>query len=285
VLPLWAQDHEAAAQIVKLMPTTRTIELEDPSSTRRPYRFDWRLITGVLLGAALISFGGFAVHRLIAPAGQALPSASEGLEVSPSRVHLPIAAAPTPARTPGSPSEPRNEPLGGDLAAPNAQVEFDGASPVDYGELRHSVPGTAAADGPRTDGHRETAAVESPATHGAVATPQYETVRPQIEYFEIESARLRSAYQYLSGRPTPAELQKIEDGWWQLSVRIYQSGEFQRSSYYSLIEAELAASRAWRRFLAVYADGLRANNREQIEFALKELEFAEHLTRRVHLFD
>jgi hypothetical protein len=53
VLPVWASGSEAAAQIVKLLPTQQTVELDHPTAAKAGYRFDWRLLAS-LLGAALV---------------------------------------------------------------------------------------------------------------------------------------------------------------------------------------------------------------------------------------
>lgn len=59
VLPFWAGDRDAAAQIVRLLPTRHTVELEhstDATSPEKP-RADWRLLlsVGALLAVLLAS--------------------------------------------------------------------------------------------------------------------------------------------------------------------------------------------------------------------------------------
>jgi hypothetical protein len=59
VLPIWASGSEAAERIVRLLPTTRTVELEQSSSPRR-FRWDrkmlaWSLVLVALVGAAWIA--------------------------------------------------------------------------------------------------------------------------------------------------------------------------------------------------------------------------------------
>jgi hypothetical protein len=54
VLPLWVDDRETAASIVQLLPTTRTVELDDaPSRTAAIGRFDRRVIASLLVGIGI----------------------------------------------------------------------------------------------------------------------------------------------------------------------------------------------------------------------------------------
>ena len=64
VLPFWAGDRDTAAQIVRLLPTSHTVELEhstDATSPEKP-RADWRLLlpVGALLGVLLA--GAWALY-------------------------------------------------------------------------------------------------------------------------------------------------------------------------------------------------------------------------------
>ena len=64
VLPIWVGDRDAAAQIVTLLPTQRSVELEvgDSGSARR-YRFDRRLVTLLLIGVVILGVGALALRR------------------------------------------------------------------------------------------------------------------------------------------------------------------------------------------------------------------------------
>jgi hypothetical protein len=57
VLPLWANDTEAAARIVKLLPTTHTVELEHPTQSPRRFHLDKRMaiLLLCLLGIAAVA--------------------------------------------------------------------------------------------------------------------------------------------------------------------------------------------------------------------------------------
>lgn len=64
VLPLWTDDREAAAEIVRLLPTTRTVEVEQASGRRPPkFRPDPRAIGVLLAGVLVIAAGVVALQR------------------------------------------------------------------------------------------------------------------------------------------------------------------------------------------------------------------------------
>jgi hypothetical protein len=84
VLPFWVRDRAEAAEIVRLMPTDRTVESEEPvenSTSPRRFRFDWRralqifFALGIAASAALLvrGFRSAALEPASVPA--AAPSA------------------------------------------------------------------------------------------------------------------------------------------------------------------------------------------------------------------
>ena len=54
VLPIWATGNAAAAEIVKLLPTIRTVELEHSTQAPRNYRFDRRTLAWLVCFAMLV---------------------------------------------------------------------------------------------------------------------------------------------------------------------------------------------------------------------------------------
>lgn len=65
VLPLWTNGTETAARIVKLLPTTRTVELEHPTPTSRRFHLDKRMAVLLLsllgiVAAAVVWVRNFA---------------------------------------------------------------------------------------------------------------------------------------------------------------------------------------------------------------------------------
>ena len=64
VLPIWVGDRDAAAEIVTLLPTQRSVELEESdSASGRRYRFDRRLIAVLLIAVVSVGIGGLALQR------------------------------------------------------------------------------------------------------------------------------------------------------------------------------------------------------------------------------
>jgi len=120
VLPIWVGDRDAAAQIVTLLPTERSVEIEDgdPESTRR-YRFDRKLVALLFIGVVTLGVGALMLQRYFS-AGSATPP-------SVTAAPIPVPAAPptssTEIRTAGS-SE--GIPASGfDLQNPIARREFE----------------------------------------------------------------------------------------------------------------------------------------------------------------
>jgi hypothetical protein len=87
VLPFWARDRDTAAQIVRLLPTSRTVELEHGPSERRPGNF--RPDVAALVIAAL----GLAVILGAAWKLSVTPEASQpvqGIAIEPEFVPIPV---------------------------------------------------------------------------------------------------------------------------------------------------------------------------------------------------
>jgi hypothetical protein len=79
VVPLWANDREAAAQIVQLIPTTRTFEVEHAPNKRAPkFRPDLRAIGGLFAGLLVIAAAVVALRPPpVIPAAQDAPRSVE----------------------------------------------------------------------------------------------------------------------------------------------------------------------------------------------------------------
>ncbi len=62
VVPLWTDDRESAAEIVRLLPTQRTVEVESPSRTPK-FRPDPRAFGGLLAFAVMIAAAVIGLRR------------------------------------------------------------------------------------------------------------------------------------------------------------------------------------------------------------------------------
>ncbi len=82
-LRFWARDRETAAQIVQLLPTSRTVEIEENPPAGR-FRLNWRALT--LSGAALAAFvfGGVILReKMVAVPGSGTASTRPSQNASP----------------------------------------------------------------------------------------------------------------------------------------------------------------------------------------------------------
>jgi hypothetical protein len=70
ILPIWATGNAAAAEIVKLLPTIRTVELEHATQAPRNFRVDRRTVAWLAFTAALV-VGALVVSRQIAQSAHA----------------------------------------------------------------------------------------------------------------------------------------------------------------------------------------------------------------------
>ncbi len=112
VLPIWARDRKTAAQIVTLLPTQRTVEVEDDAAgPARRYRYDRRLlvvlsIVAVALGVTALILqrypaGNSVTPSVESPAPPSLPPAKQESTTAPSLDELTEVGPPAPAsRTP-----------------------------------------------------------------------------------------------------------------------------------------------------------------------------------------
>ncbi len=65
VLPFWADDRDIAAQIVRLLPTSQTVEIEhstDATHSGKP-RADWRVLLSLGVAGAALAVGMWAVYQ------------------------------------------------------------------------------------------------------------------------------------------------------------------------------------------------------------------------------
>jgi hypothetical protein len=108
VLPIWAPRSEVAQQIVKLLPTSRTVEVEESAAPRR-FRWDRKLFTWMLATVALAGAAWTAWRYLPAPAAFAdttrvVENPDAGAAVAAPAI-LPAVATPLPAAAAMRPHE------------------------------------------------------------------------------------------------------------------------------------------------------------------------------------
>lgn len=299
VLPFWVGDAEVAAEIVRLLPTQRTVELEHRTdSSARKYRFDWRLVTWLITGVLALGIGALVLQRFLAPSAVEAPSmeraipAVESVTLPPTEESVPIPLDAPSVAAPMVEQSPTTAPTT-DIPLVSAPVEL---SPPDFlaptTDMVDETPAIAPAEReaamPNADVRSRVRVVRVATRDGVVpivpTDAAYATARRQLDFFEAETATLRADFIYVRDSPTAEIVNAFEERWWNLSERIYLSPEFDHPAIRMQLQAELAVSRSWRMALSYYAEGVRTGDKRWTARALAEIEFAEALAARVRLY-
>jgi hypothetical protein len=134
VLPIWVGDRDAAAQIVTLLPTQRSVELEESDTgPARRYRFDRRLLATLSIATVALGIGGLALQQNFAGDRPTPPVRVSALPAPP--VVQPAPEIPAPIET-------SSDTTAKFLLSPIARAEFErfqaesGALHSDYLSLR-----------------------------------------------------------------------------------------------------------------------------------------------------
>ena len=284
VLPFWVRDSNAGAEIVRLLPTQHSVELdESPGSTRR-YRLDRQLAVLLLVSVAALGFGALTLQKYFAPSAPAAGEGRSNLGVETSVQESTVAqnASPSAAtpRVAARAAAPRTPAAPGTFLT-TQRVELDPPALPTRPASRSDVATPAVVGTPDVEASRPV--IVSRASRDGVipivpGDPAYEVARRQLDLFLAASEALRA--DYLSGEP----LASLERRWWTVTSRIYNSQELDVPALRGLIEIELAVSRSWRLVLTSHAAGLRVNDPGLVDFAIAEREFAEMLEARAREF-
>jgi hypothetical protein len=268
VVPIWARDRAEAAEIVRLVPTDRTVEVDraearPTSPSGRGSRLIW-VALGMVIGGVLT----MALMRHHYPAADALIAPDAGSSPSVSSVAR-FTSEPVPASNGSATGAvPEGERRGSPIPSTRPT---DAAPPLEAG-----------ADGARmafgTSG--ESANRDAPLASYVLGEPYVAIAPPRSDFFRAEALALRSDYIY--GRTPPADLVRR---WWGLSERLYNTPEFDDVHLRTLVDAQLGVSLNWRASLVNYEEALGSGDRARIEAARTDLEAASELTDRVVKFD
>ncbi|HET9475200.1 MAG TPA: hypothetical protein VFO82_14975 [Steroidobacteraceae bacterium] len=252
VVLFWVRDQETAEEIVRLLPTTRTVELNHDAAGIAQARvgIDWRALT--LFAAALVAIAGSAwmLKRSDAPVPVVQADSEQSIpETSVYPEPLVEATADEPAK------------LDDAAAAARAAVPQDATS-VD-------LPAELASPDPY-----------APAAQAAGDTPELAPAEPMNSPTAEDPLAYEAKVRIAGMTDVQAIRQLVEDTrqgvggsssldarWWAISVRLYNYRAGSNSR-----DLELAVSRAWRDYIY-----LRDIGHPGAEFAL---EFAERLTAR-----
>jgi hypothetical protein len=273
-VPFWVRDRQTADEIMRLMPTRRTIELDEslPGDARR-FRADAPVVASLLVVLGALALGVIALNQYFAPGALQPLSPIPAAELVKSPPVEPVAAPPVAVAAPVEP--------------PAAPSDLTQPFPVPV-EPAYVVPDTtpsivtAPRDVPSVK-LPEVRVLRVPVTDGIVpivpGEPAYAAARAQLDFFLQESNRLQSEYVY--GRTSMTE---IAAHWWELSQAIYNSPEFESPVLRAQIDAQIAVSLNWRVALSIYSDAAKTGNDKQLALARTMIERADQLTNRVGLF-
>lgn len=286
VLPFWADNRDAAAQIVRMLPTRQTVEIEETTNFAKP-RADWRVLLTIGISIAAIAIGIWAVYQRGQQEAAPNSGSAIGSEVTqealqrPSEVSSQSAEATPQGVTPASVTAHTSS-----SARPAPERTEEPAFPLDTSRSAMTRPQSE--EQPEISAPDETAIIDMygntstrrtrALAHGVVpyelGTPTIAAARRQLALFLAESDTLRAKYRFVGNA---VSAQSLEDLWWKVTVRVSNSPDFEGRTLQALQELELAISRSWRRALSLRAEG-------HVALAEAEIEFAEMLETRARQF-
>ena len=288
VLPFWADNREIAAQIVRLLPTSQTVEIEHDTRAARP-RADWRMLLSSGAALAVIVVGTWAAYqRTRSP----LPAASVPMEEQQAS-KLPTPASEPMASTPqieASAAARKDAPIAGPVTSRDPpsglstvpafiepiELPMPSLDTPEEAAVPGAQPLAATADVEESPRHR----VASDWSDGIVpierGEPPHTAAVKQLVRFTTESHTLRRYFLSVRNALTAERLEELDGLWMKVTIRISNEPAFEDPALMPLLEIELAVSRAWRRALSMYADPAL------LVSADAEVEFAEMLTERAN---
>ena len=310
VLPFWARDRDTAAQIVQLLPTSRTFELEH--TTHQSDEGNGKRMP-LLLGAAVILVCGALFIGFNRPAAVNIPTApimaatsadapvTAVAEISPSNQETAVAPRPASLASPGEPITPEQA----RLLAILAEDPVDWTSPppgksVALPSNRHRAPADPAPAAAEPEVEDFVPALPEFRLRGdevIVPIPQtrlaYDTARELLRVFEADAADLTKAYGRdranfgngsLSGKDFLARLDWYEKRWRNLGVRVLDGKEYSDPALTGLRATLLAVVSNQRSFLSGYAAGLRTSDQAAIDRAFEDLARAGEMLERARRY-
>lgn len=307
-LPFWARDRETAAQIVQLLPTSRTFELEH--TTDAPDRSDGKrmplvLVAAVLLAGAALFIGFNRSAPLDTPTAPDVTAAMSDApvtavpEILTANQDVAVAPRPAPLSSLGEPITPEEARLLAILA--EDPVDWTSPPPGKSVVLPSNGPGTSAEPPPADAAPAAAPEAESfvpdelpelrvssaqqavPIQQGTLA---YDAGRQLLARFETTAAGLREEHlqnrrQFESGalskRMFVRHLHSFQERWRELGVRLVDDREWQGPALTGLRGSLAAVTDYQQRYFDGYASGLLAGRQRDIERAFADLASAEEL--------
>jgi hypothetical protein len=254
VLPFWAGDRDTAAQIVRLLPTSQTVEIEhstDATHSGKPGA-DWRalLAIGIALAAGVAATWAIYSRR---------PSPLTIVNAQPAETEAPPPSAGT--------------------ALPSSAAAMSAPSAAYSVEAFDTIPQVTTSE-----------VAVFPIARGTLS---HDIAVRELAIFEREAASLELDYRlthrmFMSGEFSPdafaGKLEEFEMRWWQVTFRIYDSTELEDPVLLDLRRVMLGAARRWRNFLSDYATGLRSRDQVLIAGPLAEVARAQEMRARARRY-
>jgi len=262
VLPFWVQDRETAAAIVKLLPTTRTVEMEHSTARGADAKFhlDRRVAT---IGLVFLLAAG--TTTLWFARGRTDPA-------------MPIAAVPE-IEVPPVIASPVDLDALPQIEAPETAPAFLEPVPIDVAPPP-ALPGTLVPP--------DSANLPLQIPRG---TPEFVLAIEQARAFALQAREIETRYReyhklFIARAITTDEfLSMLDDSemrWWDFTFRVLEDEAFAAHALVELRAAELSAARHWRNFFGGYAEGIRTRDHVMIAKSFDELTLAEQQRARIH---
>lgn len=270
IVPFWARDPKTAADIVRHMPTQRTVEMEGMSKAPPPFRWDRRL-----LAVALAVLAGIALTAWWARTPERVAEAPAPAAVAPRTEPTPVGVVESPVNPPALASAETAP----QTATPAAQVQ-----PLE--PEWQTMP--VAVQPPRLPPY--VSLDVQPIPRG---TPAYAAGRQALEKLNAVTAALRDEFraQYalfqtsaLTKEQFTEVLGSLEMRWWNLTYEIFAMDALTAEDLLGLRAAMLASARHWRGFLDDYAEALAKLDHVAIAESFDRMIIAEELQERARRF-
>lgn len=300
-LPFWATDRATAAQIVQLLPTSRTVEVEhgptESPHRARPKRLSLMMATAVVLvvacGALFLNVRRPAAQP---PAPASIPPdaapiiAVPGSPPPPPDTDAPAAGVLLPApRSRPAPMSWEGDPITPEQARRRAIMEEE---PVDWTPPPAADP---AAEGETFAPSLPDVALrgDAPVVRISPTTLLYGTARELLGKFEVEAADLSAGYLRelerfdsgkLDARAFADQLDWYALRWRNLVARVLESRRFSDPGLTGLRATLASVIVSQRSFLTGYAEGLRTSEQARIDRAFEDLARAEQQLARARLY-
>jgi hypothetical protein len=313
VLPFWARDRDTASQIVRLLPTLRTFEVENGPTETRQKKTRVRWVGPV---AVLAVLAGLAAAVFMLSMKQSTVNVENQIVVLPVPIEVPVAAKTTDQTTDTPPALPATE----DRVTPDEarKLAMLAEDPVDWTSppprsnqtnaesierrqrlerAMESLPAPESGseaeafvpdDIPEIEPRPEQLVVRIPQT-----TLAYGTARDLLSAFEAGARDLINGYQeqrrhFDAGTLDRAKFADLLDRyalrWRNLNERLLESRKFSDPVLTGLRGTLATVVIQQRVFLTGYAEGLRTRDQPRIDRAFAELARADEALARARLY-